>query len=43
VPIAALAFLATWLIPQVELKQWADAGSAAPEAAAAAVAAERAG
>jgi EmrB/QacA subfamily drug resistance transporter len=24
VPIAALAFLATWLIPQVELKQWAD-------------------
>jgi EmrB/QacA subfamily drug resistance transporter len=23
VPIAALAFLATWLIPQVELKQWA--------------------
>jgi MFS family permease len=22
VPIAALAFLATWLIPQVELKQW---------------------
>ena len=30
VPIAALAFLATWLIPQVELKQWpeAPAGSA---------------
>ena len=24
VPIAALAFLATWLIPQVELKQWAS-------------------
>jgi EmrB/QacA subfamily drug resistance transporter len=24
VPIAALAFLATWLIPQVELKQWPD-------------------
>src|SRR6201987_1977112 len=22
VPIAALAFLATWLIPQIELKQW---------------------
>ena len=22
VPIAALAFLATWLIPQVELKSW---------------------
>ncbi len=31
VPIAALAFLATWLIPQVELKQWtAPAASAAP-------------
>ena len=28
VPIAALAFLATWLIPQVELKQWPEAGSA---------------
>ncbi len=26
VPIAALAFLATWLIPQVELKQWSGAG-----------------
>jgi EmrB/QacA subfamily drug resistance transporter len=25
VPIAALAFLATWLIPQVELKQWSSA------------------
>ena len=35
VPIAALAFLATWLIPQVELKQWPEAGAAglpAPEA-----------
>jgi predicted MFS family arabinose efflux permease len=32
VPIAVLAFLATWLIPQVELKQWPEAGSAAPEA-----------
>ena len=32
VPIAALAFLATWLIPQVELKQWSDAGAARPEA-----------
>jgi EmrB/QacA subfamily drug resistance transporter len=32
VPIAALAFLATWLIPQVELKQWPEAGSAASEA-----------
>ncbi len=27
VPIAALAFLATWLIPQVELKQWPDAAA----------------
>jgi EmrB/QacA subfamily drug resistance transporter len=32
VPIAALAFLATWLIPQVELKQWPDANSAVPAA-----------
>jgi hypothetical protein len=32
VPIAALAFLATWLIPQVELKQWPEAGPGAPEA-----------
>jgi EmrB/QacA subfamily drug resistance transporter len=32
VPIAALAFLATWLIPQVELKQWAKPGGAAPDA-----------
>ena len=31
VPIAALAFLATWLIPQVELKKWAPA-EAVPEA-----------
>jgi len=31
VPIAALAFLATWLIPQVELGQWpAAGGTAAP-------------
>jgi hypothetical protein len=33
VPIAALAFLASWLIPQVELKQWPEAeaaGSAQP-------------
>ncbi len=33
VPIAALAFLASWLIPQVELKQWpsadAESGTAA--------------
>ncbi len=32
VPIAALAFLASWLIPQVELRQWAPAASAAPTA-----------
>jgi EmrB/QacA subfamily drug resistance transporter len=38
VPIAALAFLATWLIPQVELKRWSpdDAGQAAEQAGAAA-------
>jgi len=29
VPIAALAFLATWLIPQVELKQWTAPGTSA--------------
>jgi len=33
VPIAALAFLASWLIPQVQLKQWPEAGAAAPETA----------
>jgi EmrB/QacA subfamily drug resistance transporter len=32
VPIAALAFLATWLIPQVELKQWPEAGAEVPNA-----------
>ncbi len=32
VPIAALSFLATWLIPQVELRQWTPAASAAPTA-----------
>jgi EmrB/QacA subfamily drug resistance transporter len=32
VPIAVLAFLASWLIPQAELRQWAPAGSAAPTA-----------
>jgi len=31
VPIAALAFLASWLIPQVELKQWPEAGAGVPE------------
>jgi EmrB/QacA subfamily drug resistance transporter len=30
VPIAVLAFLATWLIPQVELRQWSPAAPAAP-------------
>ena len=35
VPIAALAFLATWFIPQVELKQWPEpnADAAVPEGA----------
>jgi hypothetical protein len=33
VPIAALAFLATWLIPQVELKRWPEAAAASPDAA----------
>ncbi len=32
VPIAALAFLASWLIPQVELKQWPEADAGVPEA-----------
>jgi hypothetical protein len=32
VPIAALAFVATWFIPQVELKQWPEAGATSPEA-----------
>jgi EmrB/QacA subfamily drug resistance transporter len=31
VPIAALAFLATWLIPQVELRRWPEPGTAEPE------------
>jgi hypothetical protein len=31
VPIAALAFLASWLIPQVDLKQWPEAGAGVPE------------
>jgi len=30
VPVAALAFLATWLIPQVELKSWAKPGAQSP-------------
>src|SRR5712671_2442493 len=30
VPIAALAFLASWLIPQVELKQWPEPNADAP-------------
>ena len=43
VPIAALAFLATWLIPQVELRQWGrPAPSAAPTAEAQAAAVDAA-
>ncbi|HWG01305.1 MAG TPA: MDR family MFS transporter, partial [Trebonia sp.] len=30
VPIAALAFLATWLIPQVELRRWSGPAETAP-------------
>ena len=41
VPIAALAFLASWLIPQVELKRWPTAG--APGSAGQAAAAPAAG
>jgi hypothetical protein len=33
VPIAALAFLATWFIPQVELKRWPETPAAASPAA----------
>ena len=32
VPIAALAFLATWLIPQVELQRWPEASAGGPDA-----------
>jgi EmrB/QacA subfamily drug resistance transporter len=32
VPIAALAFLASWLIPQVELRRWPAASASVPEA-----------
>jgi hypothetical protein len=42
VPIAVLAFLASWLIPQVELKQWASTASTAPAAEARAVAVDAA-
>jgi EmrB/QacA subfamily drug resistance transporter len=42
VPIAFLAFLATWLIPQVELRQWPEAGAASPEAGATSPGAEAA-
>jgi EmrB/QacA subfamily drug resistance transporter len=38
VPIAALAFLVTWLIPQVELKQWGGAAKEASSAEGTAVA-----
>jgi EmrB/QacA subfamily drug resistance transporter len=33
VPIAALAFIATWFIPQVELRRWTGAGPAQADAA----------
>jgi hypothetical protein len=42
VPIALLAFLASWLIPQVELRTWASAASAAPTAEANAAAVDAA-
>jgi EmrB/QacA subfamily drug resistance transporter len=42
VPIAVLAFLATWLIPQVELRQWGSAATAAPTAEATAAAVDAA-
>jgi len=32
VPIAALAFLASWLIPQAELKRWPDTAASLPPA-----------
>jgi EmrB/QacA subfamily drug resistance transporter len=32
VPIAALAFLASWLIPQVELRRWSETSSSIPQA-----------
>jgi len=42
VPIALLAFLASWLIPQVELRSWASSASAAPAAEASAAAVDAA-
>ena len=39
VPIAALAFVASWLIPQVELKRWPEADAASPGAETAAASA----
>ena len=35
VPISALAFLFTWLIPHVELRRWPQASAGAPQADAA--------
>jgi EmrB/QacA subfamily drug resistance transporter len=32
VPIAALAFLASWLIPQVELRRWSESSGSVPQA-----------
>jgi EmrB/QacA subfamily drug resistance transporter len=43
VPIAVLAFLATWLIPQVELRQWPSASPAGAAAATAETPASTAG
>ncbi len=43
VPIAALAFAAAWLIPQVELRRWSQTASAATAAEAPAMAGQNAG
>jgi EmrB/QacA subfamily drug resistance transporter len=43
VPISALAFLASWLIPQVELRSWSSPATAAPPTDAPATAAENDG
>jgi EmrB/QacA subfamily drug resistance transporter len=40
VPIAALAFLASWLIPQVELRRWSGSAGSVPAEAASAEAVE---
>jgi hypothetical protein len=43
VPIAALAFVAAWLIPQAELKRWPEAGQSAAMQATQAAEARHAG